>query len=91
MVFDEFPDIDFIDETQEEFDVRMVKVKEKWTELDKKLPKEEIYRRESIWNESYRNLKEIEELKKFVNNYYGKPPKEFERRLRRYANARKKI
>lgn len=54
--------IDFIDETQEEFDLRMIEVKKKWDELDKQLPREERFRRMTIYKEADQVLKEIPKL-----------------------------
>lgn len=91
MIFKDFPDINFIEETQAQFDGRIIEVKKLWQELDKELPKEIIFDLLFTAKERQRQvdqaLEEIPKLIQVIDIYYQTPEQEFEERMKKWAKS----
>lgn len=92
MYFPDFPDIDFKEETQAEFDARMIKVKEKWAELDRQLPMSEriilINRSNTLKREIKEDLIEIPKLIDYLEILFPELEQELKDRLNTYYKNR---
>lgn len=74
-----FEDYEFLEETDEQFEARMIEVKKKWAQLEKKFAIDKI-RRDQIIAESNHILREIDELLRYIE-YNSETDSEFESRL----------